>query len=84
MAQSASIALGQHFRLMDPAIATTLDAGRDIAVRLPAGAEVVALDRVSEDALNEVNQRVRIVWNNRTFSMFLVDVLEKCEPVQAS
>lgn len=81
MAQSAPVVFGQHFRLMDPAIATTLDAGRDIAVRLPAGAEVVALDRVSGDVLHEANQRVKIVWNNRTFSMFLVDVLEKCEPV---
>ena len=79
MAQPAPINFGQHFRLKDTAIATTYESDKDVAVHLPEGAEIIVIDHTPAHYPPEPNRRVSITWNGRTFSMFLVDVLEKGE-----
>ncbi len=81
MAHQVSLISVQHFRLIDSTIATTSDENKDIAVVIPAGAIFTVAAPIPRDPFDEPTRRVTIVWNGHACSMFLVDVVEKSEPV---
>jgi hypothetical protein len=51
---------------------------------VPEGAEVVAIDDISTSVPDESNRQVGIQWEGCTLSMFLVDIQERCERIQAA
>ena len=79
MAVPAPISIGQHFRLASEVIATTREQDREVAVYLPVAAEITVISPISDDPPSIPNQRATIAWKGHRFSMFVVDILEKCE-----
>ena len=79
MAVPAPISIGQQFRLQDAVVAISRQTDREVAVYLPPGAEITVIDPICDDPPSIPNQRATIAWDGRRFSMFVVDILEKCE-----
>jgi hypothetical protein len=81
VAQPAPIVFGPWFRLKASAIATTRQFDKDVAVHLPAGATIGMMDGIDCRFPEKPNQLVRITWDGSVCMMFLVDVVEKGEPL---
>lgn len=71
---------GQRFRLKIATIATAIMDGKEIAFRIPAGAEIVVIDRLRVDSQAQP-RRVKVEWNSQIVTMFAVDIKERGEPV---
>ena len=76
--------IGQRFRLKKQTIATVMQDGKRIAVRIPQGATVLVIDSVPEYQPGDRLQQVNVQWRGKGYIMFLVDLQERGEPIQAA
>lgn len=53
--------------------------GKGEAVIIPAGSEIVTDDLSNPRALPDQSRLVKVGWNGKTVSMFLVDLLDRGE-----
>ena len=74
----------QRLRLRVKTVATTQDEGKPLIVEVPEGAELIAIDDIPTDVPHESNRQVSIKWEGRTLAMFLVDIQQRCERIQAA
>ena len=74
----------QSFRLRSRTIATVMQAGERIAVRIPAGAKITAIDPVPEHKSDDRRQQVNVQWHGRDLMMFLVDLQERGVRIRAA
>ena len=74
---------GQRFRLTIATIATAVTDGKATAFRIPAGAEIVVIEKLRVDSQDR-SQQVKVEWNDQIVTMFAVDVEDHGEPVQAT
>ena len=72
--------LGQRFRINAPTIATVFQDCKKVAVQIPAGAEILAIDSVPDPVVDR-NQQVNAKWEGRTVTMFAVDIRERGERI---
>ena len=72
--------IGQRFRLNAPKIGLVFQDGKKIAVQIPAGAEILAIDSVPDPVLDPQRQ-VHVTWEGRTITMFAVDLRDGAEPI---
>ena len=72
--------LGQRLRLNAPTIGLVFQDGRKVAVQIPAGAEIVAIDSVP-DPVVDPHQQVHVKWAGKTITMFAVDIRDNAEPI---
>jgi hypothetical protein len=73
-----------RFRLKQQTIATVMQDGKRIAVRIPEGAVVLVVDLVPECQSGDRCQQVNVQWKGETYTMFLVDLQERGEPTLAA
>jgi hypothetical protein len=71
---------GQRFRLNAPKIGIVFQDGRKVAVQIPAGAEILAIDSVPDPVVDR-QQPVHVTWEGKTLTMFAVDIRENAEPI---
>jgi hypothetical protein len=76
--------VSQRFRLKKQTIATVMQDGKRIAVRIPEGVTVLAIDFVPEYQSGDSRQQVNVQWKGKSYTMFLVDLRERGEPTQAA
>jgi hypothetical protein len=62
-----------RFRLRKQTIATVMQDGKRIAVRIPKGATIVAIEAVPENQSGDDLQQVNVQWRGKGYVMFLVD-----------
>jgi hypothetical protein len=74
----------RRLRLRVTTVATPQAEGKPSIVEVPEGAELVAIDDIPTDVPDESNRQVSIQWEGRTLSMFLVDIQQRCEWIQAA
>ena len=68
----------QRFRLKTRTLALVLeDGGKQVALEIPAGAEIHVTDPVPLSPVTDHTERILIRWNDRTASLFLVDLQER-------
>jgi hypothetical protein len=72
--------VGRHFRLNAPKFGLVFLDGRTVAVQIPAGIEILAIDSVP-DPVVDPQQQVRVTWEGWTFTMLAVDIREGSEPI---
>jgi hypothetical protein len=72
--------IGQRFRLNAPKVGLVFQDGREVAIQIPAGAEILAIDSVP-DPVVDLQQQVHVAWEERTITMFAVDIRECGEPI---
>ena len=72
--------LGQRFRLNTSKIGLVIEDGKKVAVQIPAGAELLAIDSVPDPVVDR-QQQVQVKWESKTISMFAVDLREYAEPI---
>ena len=72
--------LGQRFRLNAPKLGLESQDGRKVALQIPAGAEILAIDSVSDPVVDRP-QQVHVLWDGRTITMFAVDLRESSGPI---
>lgn len=70
----------KRFRVKTATIATTRVGDKMVAVHLPAMAEIVLIDELPVYSPRSYEQ-ISVEWDHRSFRMFVVDILEKCERV---
>jgi hypothetical protein len=58
--------------------------GKRIAVRIPEGAAVLAVDAVPEYQSGDRRQQVNVQWKGKSYIMFLVDLQERGEQIRAA
>jgi len=75
-----------RFRLRTSTIAVIYDgAGKKVTEMIPAGEVIKALGVVPLDrAAVEPTEQIEVLWEGRTMSMFLVDLLDRGERVPAN
>ena len=74
----------QRFRLNTKTLALSFaDDGTQIAVEIPAGAEVLVNDPVPIDPASNHTERINVRWNDRTASIFLIDLQERGLKIRA-
>ena len=72
---------GQRFRLNASKIGLVFEGGKKVAVQIPAGAEILAIDSVP-DPVVDPQQQVHVTWEGRTITMFAVDLRDGgAEPI---
>ena len=76
--------VSQRFRLKKPTIATVMQDGKRIAVRIPEGATVLVIDSLTAYQSGDVRQEVKVQWKRKRYTMFLVDLQERVEPRKAA
>jgi hypothetical protein len=72
--------LGQRFRLNTSKIGLVIEDGKKVAVQIPAGAELLAIDSVPDPVVDR-QQQVQVKWEGKTITMFAVDLREDAEPI---
>jgi hypothetical protein len=72
--------LGQRLRLNASKIGLAFQDGRKVAVQIPAGAEILAIDSVP-DPVVDPQQQVHVAWADKTITMFAVDIRDSAEPI---
>ena len=72
--------LGQRFRLNASKLGIVIQDGRKVAVQIPVGAEIVAIDSVPDHVVDR-QQQVQVTWEGRTITMFAVDLRDGAEPI---
>jgi hypothetical protein len=72
-----------RFRLSSATIAV-IDGSRDLAVLIPAGAEVLSANRIDDvtDGF-ERSRFIRVDWDGKVVRMFLLDLLERGQEVSS-
>lgn len=70
----------QRYRLKSDTLAIVFRDYRQIAHRIPAGAEIIVFDDVFTDFQN-VSRQVQITLDGKTGMMFAVDIRERGEPM---
>jgi hypothetical protein len=58
--------------------------GKRIAVRIPEGATVLAIDSVPEYQSVDGREQVDVWWQGKSYTVFLVDLQARGEPTQAA
>jgi hypothetical protein len=58
--------------------------GKRIAVRIPEGATVLAIDSVPEHQSEDHGQQISVQWKGKSYTLFLVDLQERGEPIRAA
>jgi hypothetical protein len=58
--------------------------GKRIAVRIPEGAAVFAVDAVPAYQSGDRRHQVNVRWKGKNYALFLVDLQERGEPTQAA
>ena len=71
--------LGQRFRLNTPKLGLEFQDGKKVAVQIPDGAEILAIDSVPDPVVDRL-QQVRVSWDGKTITMFAFDIREGSEP----
>ena len=71
---------GQRFRLNVSKIGLVFQDGKKVAVQIPAGAEILAIDSVPDPVVYP-QQEVHVKWEDKTITMFAVDLREGAEPI---
>jgi hypothetical protein len=71
---------GQRFRLNAPKLGLVFQEGTEIAVRIPAGAEILAIDSLPDPVVDR-QQQVHARWEGRTLLMFAIDIRECSDPI---
>ena len=71
---------GQRIRLNAPKLGLVFQDGREIAVRIPAGAEIFVIDSVPYPVVDP-QQQVHVLWADKTLTMFALDIREGAEPI---
>ena len=64
------------FRLKTVTIATTHEDGKEVALRVPAGADIVVTESLDGE---HPNRQVTVRWGRKALTMFAVDILERGE-----
>jgi hypothetical protein len=72
--------IGQRFRLNVPKIGLVFEDGKKVAVQIPAGAEIFAIDSVPDPVVYP-QQEVHVAWEGKTLTMFAADLREGAEPI---
>jgi hypothetical protein len=72
--------LGQRFRLNASKIGLVFQDGKEVAVQIPAGVEIFAIDSVPDPVVDR-QQQVHVAWEDKTITMFAVDLREGAEPI---
>ena len=72
--------LGQRFRLNTSKIGLVIEDGKKVAVQIPAGAELLAIDSVPDPVVDR-QQQVPVKWEGKTVTMFAVDLRDGAEPI---
>jgi hypothetical protein len=67
-----------RFRLNAPTIAIIFEDGKKVAVQIPAGAEILAIDSVPDPVVDRA-QQVNAKWEGRTVTLFAADIRERGE-----
>ena len=75
--------VSQTFRLKTTTVATVMQDGKRIAIQIPAAAKIVVVDPVPEQTSEDVRQQVNVRWNGENLMMFLIDIQERGERIQA-
>jgi hypothetical protein len=74
---------GQKFVIRDATVAIGFDeAGKRIAVTIPAGAEITVPDIVPLEPTKDFTVQVNVIWEGRSLSMFLTDLQHRAERVR--
>jgi phage I-like protein len=75
----------QYFVLSEATLAVTFDhqTGKKIAVTIPAGAKVTAIDIVPLEPASDRGEQVAVTWEDRTVQMFLADLQERGQRVHS-
>ena len=76
--------VSQRFRLKTQTIATVMQDGKRIAVRIPEGATVLVVDVVPECQSCDRRQQVNVQWKGKSNTMFLVDLQERGVRIRAA
>ena len=74
---------GQRFRLKIATIATAVTDGKATAFRIPAGAEIVVIEKLRVYSQDR-NRQIKVEWNDQIVKMFAVDIEDHADPVQAT
>ena len=72
--------LGQRFRLNTPKLGLEFQDGKKVAVQIPDGAEILAIDSVPDPVVDHLQQG-RVSWDGKTITMFAFDIREGSEPI---
>jgi hypothetical protein len=76
---------GPRFILREATVTIGFDeAGKRIAVSIPAGAEITVNDIVPLDPTVDETEQVNISWEGRSLSMFLTDLQNRGDRVRPS
>ncbi len=74
--------IGQRFRLNKPTVALYLEGGKEVALEVPAGAEIVVTDDVKVAPMDPTLQ-VTVKWDGKIVKMFAVDIRQRGERISA-
>ena len=69
------------FRLKAATIAIAHEDGKEVAVRVPAGADILVTGSLDGE---EPNRQVIAQWGWKTLTMFAVDILERGERIKGA
>jgi hypothetical protein len=72
--------LRQRFRLNAAKVGLVIQDGREVAVQIPAGAEILVIDSVPDPVVDR-QQRVHVIWKEKAITMFAVDIRECAERI---
>ena len=76
--------MGEHFRLEQATIAIVFADGKEVATHIPAGTEIVAMERVEAAPDDLPNRRVSVQWDGKPIWMFAVDIQQRSERLTLS
>jgi hypothetical protein len=63
---------------------TLIQDGKKIVFQLPAGSDIFAINPIPKELSKDFLCRVNIQWQGRTMTMFLTDLQERGERIQAA
>ena len=62
------------FRLKTATVAISEEDGKEVAIRLPAGAHIVVTESLDGE---EADRQVTAKWGRKTLTMFAIDILAR-------
>jgi hypothetical protein len=72
--------LERRFRLRTDTIAIVVQDGKKVAFRIPAGAEILLIDRIP-DPLVDPTQVVNATWEGKMLTLFAADIRDRGERI---
>ena len=60
------------------------DTRKRVAVMIPAGSEIMAVDPVPADPVSDDSTQIEVTWNGRRARLFLVDLQARGQRVRAT